>query len=204
MPSSPNDRSQRILGVVLAGGRSTRMGQCKTTLPHPDGGTYLERAVRTMRGVCSEVAVSLAEDAPPPPASFPATVHAIVDSQPDCGPAEGVSRSLEFAGTLHCTGVLFTPVDVPAINAEHLNRLLRRFETDCEKIVCALNEDPSSNKPLQPLVAIYPVSLTDELCSLARSSHRSLYRFIQSSEHVTVGLPADALHNVNSPHDLLT
>ncbi|MCM2371623.1 molybdenum cofactor guanylyltransferase [Aporhodopirellula aestuarii] len=205
-----NDRPQQILGVVLAGGRSSRMGRCKAELPHPDGGTFLQHAIGQLSAVCDQIAVSLAADASEVALPDSPDLHTVVDSRPDCGPAEGVSRSLELVGTLRCTGALFTPVDVPRLKAEHLGVLLRQFESTPDRIVCAVTSaiatDDSSvgslDKTLQPLIAVYPLGMLAELTSLARSHRRSLYRFIQTIDHVTVGLPADVLHNVNSPADL--
>lgn len=205
--SSPRNDGQRILGVVLAGGKSTRMGRCKSDLRHPGGGTYLERAVERMRSVCDEVAVSLAgeSDHPPDasrPGDLPAGAHRVFDSQTDRGPAEGVARSLDLAMSLRCTAVLLTPVDVPHLQAAHLNMLISQFAAEPVKIVCAISDDLSATKPLQPLIAVYPVQTYPDIMRLAQSERRGLYRFIQNSEHGTVALPADALHNVNSPHDL--
>ncbi|EMI54637.1 molybdenum cofactor guanylyltransferase [Rhodopirellula sallentina] len=205
--STMSDSLPRVLGVVLAGGKSTRMGRCKSELLHPGGGTYLERAVERMKSVCDEVAVSLAEESDHPPdasrpGDLPAEVHRVFDSQTDCGPAEGVARSLDLAMTLRCSAVLFTPVDVPRLQAAHLNMLISQFAAQPEKIICAISDDLSATKPLQPLIAVYPVQTFPEIVRLAQSERRGLYRFIQNSEHGTVALPADALHNVNSPHDL--
>ena len=44
MNGEPGDR---VAGVILAAGRSIRMGRAKAFLPVPGGGTFLERLVRT-------------------------------------------------------------------------------------------------------------------------------------------------------------
>ena len=47
----------RTLGVVLAGGASSRMGAPKWQLRLRDGQTLLARACEAMRNVCDEVVV---------------------------------------------------------------------------------------------------------------------------------------------------
>jgi molybdenum cofactor guanylyltransferase len=51
-----------VYGLVLAGGRSTRMGRDKASMLHPDGRTMVGRALDLLSAVCDEVAVSLRND----------------------------------------------------------------------------------------------------------------------------------------------
>ncbi|TWT67220.1 molybdenum cofactor guanylyltransferase [Allorhodopirellula solitaria] len=190
-----------LLGTVLAGGRSTRMGRCKADLPHASGGSFLDHAIAQLSACCDHVACSLAAD--PAAAPLPNGVHTIVDAAADRGPAQGVCQAVGLAKSLRCTGVLITPVDLPALTSEHLQRLIIAAERSHDQVIAAISDDAAATKRLQPLVAIYPVSLQGELNSLAHSTHRSLYRFLSGVDCLTVELPTAVLHNVNSPHDLL-
>lgn len=54
-------------GIVLAGGRSTRMGTDKAALVHPDGRPLARRTIDLLSGICSHVVLSLRHDQPLPP-----------------------------------------------------------------------------------------------------------------------------------------
>ncbi|TWU16480.1 molybdenum cofactor guanylyltransferase [Allorhodopirellula heiligendammensis] len=223
-----------LLGAVLAGGRSIRMGRCKAELPHESGGTFLDHALEQLAACCDHVACSLAADAAEPTRGsvsstggniadrstirtrdgesfqdigcsanpLPPGVVVIVDEVPDRGPVEGVCGAVELANSLGCAGVLVTAVDMPALNATHLQHLISVFSDAPDRVVVAISDDVAVKKRIQPLVAIYPVALQGDLQALAGSAHRSLYRFLEGVDCCFVELPAGVLHNVNSPHDL--
>jgi len=95
---------------VLAGGKSSRMGRDKALLELA-GRPLIERAVSTLRQVCSDVFIlsglaALGQFAP-----------LVRDAHPECGPLGGVEAAL-----LHSSGdwVLIVPVDVPFLTADFL------------------------------------------------------------------------------------
>ncbi len=194
--------STSLLGTVIAGGRSTRMGRCKADLPHGSGGTFLDHAMEQLTVCCEHVACSVAADSVDFLHRLPSSVPTLVDSAADRGPVEGVCRAVDLAKTLGCAGVLVIPVDLPALHAEHLQQLIDAFDQSSSQAVVAISDDAAATKRLQPLVAIYPVALQRDLENLARSTRRSLYRFLEGVDCLPVELPAAVLHNVNSPHDL--
>ncbi|SNT01172.1 molybdopterin-guanine dinucleotide biosynthesis protein A/molybdopterin-guanine dinucleotide biosynthesis protein B [Granulicella rosea] len=95
----------RVTGYVLAGGRSSRMGQDKALL-QIDGETLLARAVAKLRDICGDVYIlgaypAYADFAPLAP-----------DLHPDCGPMSGLEAALA-----HCPSdwALVLPVDLPCL-----------------------------------------------------------------------------------------
>lgn len=192
-----------LLGIVLAGGQSTRMGQCKAALPASGGRSFLQRAIGELSRCTDLIAVS-ANPAQTPlagiePAELNAEVTVIVDQASQRGPAEGLLRGMEFAITNQCTGVLLVPVDLPFLPDHELRAIVDAFCESPTEIAIAVSE--RSPDRLEPLVALYPVTLREELESLVSSDDRSLYRFVQRHPHRTVRLSARALTNINEPHD---
>ncbi len=92
-----------ILGVVLAGGQSTRFGSDKA-LAELGGHTLLARAVDTLSGWCEYVVVAGRETAPAP--CIPDWPH------PSMGPLGGIAAGLRLARDEDYEAVLTLGVDL--------------------------------------------------------------------------------------------
>lgn len=188
--------SRRLLGVVLAGGASRRMGADKALLTHPDGSSWLEAQVQLLRSVGLEVCVLTGHG----------RHHALLSS------CEGVTVQAEPwqpAGplwALSCVlhdrddeALLTLPVDMPGLRSEALQQLIRCWRLQPST---ALVADDGSR--LQHLFGIYPCgalyrqALDDEL-----TEGKARWRgWLARIPHETVNLPSDQLVNVNRPIDL--
>lgn len=195
--NDPN--SYRILGVVLAGGRSSRMGSTKALLPHAIGRTYLHHSIDRLSNCCDgDVIVSMATDQTDVVAVLPDSVSALIDERPQLGPAEGVRMALQHAANVGFDACLFTAVDLPDLTSDDLRALIAAWQDSPARITVAVSDDGS----LQPLVAIYPVGMSHEIDKVARSQHRSLYRFLKTAKVTEVPIPNQRLRNVNSPDEI--
>ncbi|WP_047817357.1 molybdenum cofactor guanylyltransferase [Rhodopirellula islandica] len=196
----PHAAPPRLLGVLLAGGLSSRMGTPKALLPHPSGGTFLTHSLQRLQSVCAdEVVVSLASEDHREQLRLPSSVPALFDAQPAMGPAMGVWVALQHAASNGDDGCLFTPVDLPNLLVDDLLTLVRAWRESPRQIVLAQQEDPER---LQPLVGIYPVGCVQQIQRVVESDHRSLYRSLRSNDHRTVAISRERLRNVNTPADL--
>src|ERR1700746_781805 len=108
-------------GFVLAGGRSTRMGQDKALLQWA-GRTLLERALDKLRTLPLAAAPRIAG------ARSDLSSHAgvVADLHPGCGPLSGIEAAL--AARTRPLNV-FLPVDTPLLPAQFLFWRLQRAET---------------------------------------------------------------------------
>ena len=128
----PHAAPPPLLGVLLAGGRSSRMGTPKALLPHPSGGTFLTHSLDRLRSVCEEkIVVSLASEAHRAQVQLPRSVPALFDSQPALGPAMGVWVALQHASSNGYEGCLFTPVDLPDLSVDDLLSLVDAWRESC-------------------------------------------------------------------------
>lgn len=111
-------------GLILCGGRSSRMGFEKARLRFP-GGTLLERVVGRMRQVAEPVVLSLAagQESPPPSPGVLTVRDGVADEGPLWGLAEGFRR---LAGL--CGRVVVMPVDMPFFTEPWIVRLLDALE----------------------------------------------------------------------------
>jgi molybdopterin-guanine dinucleotide biosynthesis protein A len=99
-----------VHGFVLAGGKSTRMGEDKALLPFC-GRPMVEIAVEKLRTFCAEVSIAGNRD---DLAGYASVVH---ENRLGAGPAAGVEAGLRESRR---EWVLFVPVDVPLVPAELL------------------------------------------------------------------------------------
>jgi len=105
-----------ILGVVLAGGKSTRMGQDKAQLLRHNE-TMLSFTERALKSVGIEQVVVSGER------------HGIADTYPNLGPLSGIYSVL---GQYQPDAMLIVPVDLPLIDHDTLKGLLN-FGLSTEK-----------------------------------------------------------------------
>jgi len=147
-----------LAGLVLAGGRSTRMQRDKATLAF-NGETQLARAVRLVGRHAAETFVSVRPDqtAEAERARWPQ----IVDRLTDAGPVAGILAALESRPDY---AWLVVAVDLPLLDAVTLERLValrdpaalatayRSSEGGLPEPLCAIWE-PRSREPLAAFVA---------------------------------------------------
>lgn len=130
----------KAAGFVLAGGRSTRMGQDKALL-QLGGVTLVERCLDKLRAVCDEVAIAGGTE------ELQRFAHVIPDEVPGCGPLGGIVRALEQSSR---EWNLFLPVDAPFVPVECLRELLRTaVEGSADAVVAR------ADGRLQPLCGVY-------------------------------------------------
>lgn len=189
-----NAPQRSFSAVVLAGGRSTRMGADKAGLPHPDGGTLLDRQLRLLlRLEPSECFVSVRTGQPLPP--LPASVRRVEDDG-EAGPLGGIIAALQACA---CPRLLVVAVDLPRLDATTLRQLLA---TGGE----GLGAVPHHAGGLEPLAAVYPRSWLPEAIAARQQGHHSLRRWLErpAAARFFVPMPAsnpEAFVNWNEPGD---
>lgn len=169
------------------------MGRDKSQLLYRTEQTFLQRALARANQVCRAVCIAPGENQ----IDAGGTVT-IADTICNAGPAAAIAGALAEALHRQLEGCLVTPIDMPDLAEEELQRLIRVWQNDPTKIacvVCTTNEE----KRLQPLVAIYPTIFQKRLTDLAASEHRSLYKWLATQDIQTVELPPSACRNINRP-----
>lgn len=181
------------VGIVLAGGRSRRMGRDKTLLELA-GETLVSRAARRLAEVCREVAVADAGRG-----SVPGFVS--LPDGPGAGPAAGIlGAARAFPGRY----LLVVACDLPDLAPGLLSRLAQGADADWLL--------PRWTGGLEPLCAVYgPVVLSHlearvvqgEMALHALTETSSVrIRYLDEGELCPYGDPAVMFHNLNRPEDL--
>jgi len=99
-----------VHGFVLAGGKSTRMGQDKALL-HLGGRTLVEIAVEKLREFCAEVSIAGNRE------DLCGYAPVVREERVDAGPGAGIEAGLKACNQ---PWAMFVPVDVPLVPAEFL------------------------------------------------------------------------------------
>ena len=118
-PRIPNPES-RVGGIILAGGKSTRMGTSKALLPF-GAETMLQRVVRLLSGVVSPIVVVAATGQELP--SLPPDVIVTRDEQESRGPLEGLRAGLK-ALPEDVAAAYVTSCDVPLLETGFVQQII--------------------------------------------------------------------------------
>ena len=120
-----------IPAIVLAAGKSSRMGRTKATLPLDGGDTFLSRIVRTFSAASVEdVVVVVGHDADAIVASFSgrdAAARFVDNPDYDQGQLSSLVAGLRVVDRPGVVAVLVTLVDVPLVSASTVRAVVERY-----------------------------------------------------------------------------
>lgn len=185
-----------LSGLVLAGGRSSRMGREKALLLLPDGRTLVQRQIDLLRAAgAGSVNVSVG----PGKVFSLAGAGAISDAVPDAGPLAGIAAGLRAAPP---GLVLVLAVDMPRIGEGHLRRLVELASPDCGVV-------PVREGRCESLVAVYPAALASSAEAWLAGGQSAPHAWVRHEAglgHLQLWeAPAEwaaALRSWNSPEDV--
>lgn len=175
----------RVMGFVLCGGGSRRMGQDKALL-ETGGETLLYRTVRCLREAgCANVTLI------GPPDRYAALGIAPVSEDPERGkgPLSGIVHALDLAGE---DPAAILACDLPRLTPGLIRQLIDSFVEDAE-IVSAAGE---------PLCAVYsPKVLPPAREALFAGRLRVRDLLNGNPRHIAVSAPSAIVWNANTPED---
>lgn len=137
------DNATTFGAIVLAGGRSTRLGRDKAS-EMLLGRTLLQHVIDRVAPLVTEVIVVRAPGQSLPDIAAAAPVRIVDDAYPGTGPLGGICTGLAAASAARCLAVA---CDMPLLSQTLLRELLRR-SAECDVVMPVL-EYP------EPLHAIY-------------------------------------------------
>jgi molybdopterin-guanine dinucleotide biosynthesis protein A len=140
----------QLSGVILAGGKSLRMGRDKAWL-EAGGQPLLQRQLGLLAEVgIRDLAIAAGPEDRDPLPPIPAGIPLLRDLRPGLGPLAGIESGLRWALSLHPEGwTLFLAVDLPEMSVPWLRRLATGIASGTGCV-------PSHKGRPEPLAAIYP------------------------------------------------
>lgn len=120
-----------VAGVILAGGRSARMGRDKALLPLPGGGTFLRRLSESLRlGGCAEVVavVGSAETAVRAAVELERIqVRPVRNPDPARGQLSSLHEALDDLLPRAPSALVMAPVDLPLVSPATVRALVEAW-----------------------------------------------------------------------------
>jgi molybdopterin-guanine dinucleotide biosynthesis protein A len=201
-----------ILGLVLAGGASRRMGADKRTLELA-GRPLLARVAARLAPQVLSLSVALdretadrldAGDAPDLAAAIPPGATVLRDAENTReGPLAGLLAGLRWAADQGAPRLLTVPVDTPLLPADTAARLAAAAEGDAIAVA-------ESGGRIHHTVALVPTGLVQDLAAFLVGDDRRVRAFLARHAVRTVAFPpvrldgwaVDPFTNLNAPGDV--
>lgn len=186
-----------VTGVLLAGGKSRRMGEDKRFMLVGQR-TLFERTCTVLCELFEQVCIVIAQDSPP----LQAEVPVVRDLIPDCGSLGGLYTGLQLAKTQH---IFLAASDMPFLNPDVIRYMV--YLKDQADIVISRWETR-----LQPTHAVYGrdcLPVIEEMMNLHNKKIHSMIdhsalrvRVIAESEIRQIDHDGRSMFNINTPSDL--
>lgn len=192
------------LGVILAGGRSTRMGGGDKGLLDLEGRSILTHVIERLAPQVADVALNANGD----PARFSETKLPVL---PDSvaghpGPLAGVLAGLDWAAEQGADTIVTAAADTPFFPCDLVPQFLLAAEGMEHPLALAASRDAESGKLWrQPTFGLWPVALRDDLRSALNDGLRKVVLWTDQHDAATAEFPVmgiDPFFNVNTPQDL--
>jgi molybdopterin-guanine dinucleotide biosynthesis protein A len=185
-----------VTGVVLAGGRASRMGGRDKAFAAVDGEPIAVRTIRLFRGLFPQVVVATNR----PERYRTLGVETVTDAFPGCGPLAGIHAAMRVAAHPH---VFVAACDMPGLDADVIRFLLARVG-DADAIV------PRWEHDIEPLHAVYAVRLLPRIAEALGAGRHAMRDFlprvrvdyVAEDELRHIRGTARSMLNVNTPEEL--
>ena len=192
-----------VLGLLLAGGQSRRMGGGDKALRLLGGVSLLDRVIARFRPQVGTMVINANGD----PARFAGFgLPVVADSVPDfAGPLAGVLTGLDWAAA-HQSGwefVASVATDAPFLPHDLVARLVQGVREAGADLACA-----ASGGRAHPVFGLWPMRLREDLRhAVVVEGIRKVDAWTGRHKLVTVSFadrPVDPFFNANRPEDLTT
>jgi len=193
-----------ILGVILAGGLSRRMGGGDKSLLPLGGQDLLGRVIARLEPQVPHMALNANGD----PARFTQYgLPVIADSITGfAGPLAGVLAGLDWAADQGASKLITVAADTPFFPPDLVTRLLETAATQNTPLAMAVTPDPERGQARHPTFGLWSVGLREDLRTALQDGVRKVVQW--SGPHGCAKVlfdaaPFDPFFNVNTPQDML-
>lgn len=165
---------EKIIGLVLAGGKSRRFGEQKAFAKY-DGKSFLQRSIEALQGITDKmVIVGSSEVKMKLPSSLQKLFIHDVTSFKGKGPLAGIYSGMEYENG---DWYFVLPCDMPLVNQEVMNEIYKHRHPSYDIVI------PSIYGKIHPLIGLYHPRLKPTLFNLLKNEQ---YRMMTLIERVNV------------------
>ncbi len=191
---TPPQIRRDITGVILAGGRATRMGGEDKGLIAVAGRTLIETVISALRPQVSDLLINANRNLERYRACGLPVVTDMLEGY--CGPLAGIASAMRVAKTPY---ILSVPCDSPLIAPDLAVRLHAGIKDNDAAIGVA-----DSGGRLEPVFALIDCNLLQSLLAYLESGERKIDRWYAMHPMTAVDLSdhAEMFLNLNTPEDL--
>jgi molybdopterin-guanine dinucleotide biosynthesis protein A len=185
-----------VAGVMLAGGRASRMGGRDKAFAAVGGEPIAVRTIRLFRELFPQVMIATNR-----PERFRALgVETVVDRVPGSGPLGGIHAAMLASRWPH---IFVAACDMPGLDAEVIRFLLRRIGR-ADAVVPCWEQDV---EPLHAVYALRSLPVIEEALRAGRHALRDVLArldvdYVGEDDLRQVGGTARSFINVNTPEEL--
>ncbi|HDR8934008.1 molybdenum cofactor guanylyltransferase MobA [Burkholderia vietnamiensis] len=191
-----------ITGLLLAGGRATRMDGADKGLQLLDGTPLALHVLRRLAGQVDEMVISANRNADRyAELGAPFGARVVPDETPDfAGPLAGLLAGMRAA---RAPLVVCAPCDTPYLPADLVARLHAAFDAHRADIAMATTVDAQHARSPQPTFALLRTSLADDLAAALAAGERKVRAWYARHKTVEVEFRDErAFYNANSWQEL--
>jgi molybdopterin-guanine dinucleotide biosynthesis protein A len=187
--------------IILAGGRSTRMGGGDKGLREFGGERLIDRVIARIAPQCRPIALNANGD---PTRFADLGLPVLPDSLPDHpGPLAGVLAGMDWAASIGADAVVSVAADTPFFPRD----LVERLEAAAGPSGLALAASPDETGKLwhHPTFGLWPVALRDDLREALKGGLRKVVLWTDRYGAGTASFPCtpfDPFFNINTPDDI--
>ncbi len=190
----------KLPGVILAGGRATRMGGGDKGLRPLGDARLIDHVIARLAPQCGPLALNANGD----PARFaglnlPVLADSIADHP---GPLAGVLAGLDWAATLGATQIVTAAADTPFFPDDLVAGL--QAAAGPSGLALAATPDDTGRLRRHPTFGLWPVALRDDLRAALAGGLRKIVLWTDQHQAGTAHFPAepfDPFFNINTPED---
>ena len=180
----------KTTGIILAGGKSSRMGKDKALLKY-EGKSFLEHCATTLSSVCDEVLISANH-------SYPDIgLKVVYDIYDNKGPIGGIYAAMQCA---KYDTILCLSVDAPLVTSEFLQWMLAH-QTGATSVFV------KEERKCHPLIAIYRKEDQEILLNQINNNELRMSNLIKKLNHLSIDAEdypqynTTLLKNINTPDE---
>lgn len=187
--------------IILAGGRSTRMGGGDKGLREVGGERLIDRVIARIAPQCGPIALNANGD---PTRFADLGLPVLPDSLPDHpGPLAGVLAGMDWAASIGADAVVSVAADTPFLPRDLVERL--QAAAGPSGLALAASPDETGKLWHHPTFGLWPVALRDDLREALKGGLRKVVLWTDPHGAGTASFassPFDPFFNINTPDDI--